>query len=794
MYEIYAASVGLQEHEMASTLKVLRGDHPNCMAEGMYYFPQQQNLNVSGQKRWGYEDDYAMRCANPGYPPELGTHPSLIMHPHHGRQTQSQADYLDSQKESSRLSQRAMQNWDTMQLVDKRDSCKERETTQGVTSLAFLYGAMASHSAPSASSSTASALGSSSDGNRSPDSDDPSEAATDHSQSSGSLCGGNGGDRGSVSSVSQSSVESSFKRSCHGNPHAHHNSPQWQAGSSYPLEQPEASDSRKNAYQPYEKDGFSSIYPSYMAQKRSHGTQQQLGLRPPNAYTNTHPASQQLVYGQQLNGHLQTQTQAQMMHARYLNYQHNVRQGQGKDTAPKVSPIVIPSSHYSPQSKAEPVIATLMDDHAHWASKPLVVKNLSSSVAKEQYQRVRGDPTCNGGSLEGDAKNALSLSFARTKDTVMPILIGQAHTQATLSKLERYRGSEDKYVVLLPGADGREREGLAPSSSMGSASDESSLRFLGSGATRGNNSLGQSSSCDHDDGDDTGVEASLSCDIRSSGCSEVDEEGTACGNLVLDEPLGDATHALLSFCMQRNPWMYAPILGSKPDGGEEQDSIQGLGPGPTALHKDVVSCLNATPLLREELECYSEALNPSPFPQGARGHRRRSKPSSTTVTTTSSVPESSSRRRRDASQRRAHDAMGGTECDDSSSDENERERESSEGDLTDDSLDSDEQLSVQARSLSYCNKMSRKRDAVEEMRSFTTFASLRMQEVCDLVCEQETRRAARREEDRDHGLNHWSMQRDGSSRDAAASAAAASLVKALEMCTQTWWAYANLYK
>jgi hypothetical protein len=787
MYEIYAASVGLQEHEMASTLKVLRGDHTTCTGEGMYYYGQQPNLHVNTQKRWGYEDDYAMRCANPGYPPELGTHPSLIMHPHHGRQSQSQADYLDTQKESSRLSQRAMQNWDTMQLVDKRDSCKERETTQGVTSLAFLYGAMASHSAPTASSSTASALGSSSDGNRSPDSDDPSEAATDHSQSSGSLCGGNGGDRGSVSSVSQSSVETSYKRSCHG----HHNSPQWQAGSSYPHDQSEASDTRKPPYQQYEKDGYSGIYPTFMSQKRQHSTHQQLGLRPANPHTNTHPAPQQMVYGQQLNAHLQTQTQAQMMHARYLNYQHNVRQGQGKDAAPKVSPIVIPSSHYSSQSKPEPVIATLMDDHAHWASKPLVVKNLSSSTAKEQYQRVRGDGVCSGGSLESDAKNVLSLSFARTKGTVMPILIGQAHTQAALSKSERNRDrDEDKYVVLLPGSENRDRDGLVPSSSMGAGSDDASLRFLGTGNTRGSNSTAQRNGCDGDDNDDTGVEASLSC-------NEVEEEGPACGNLVLDEPLGDATHALLSFCMQRNPWMYAPLLGSKAD-GEEQDSIQGLGPGPTALHKDVVSCLIATPLLREELECYSEALNPSPFPQGARGHRRRSKPSSSTAASTHTrtpfVPESSSRRRRDATQRRAHDMIGGTECDDSSSDENERERESSEGDLTDDSLDSDEQLSVQARSLSYCNKMSRKRDAVEEMRSFTTFASLRMQEVCDLVCEQEARRAARREEDRDRGLNHWSMQRDGSSRDAAASAAAASFVKALEMCTQTWWAYANLYK
>ena len=90
--------------------------------------------------------------------------------------------------------------------------------------------------------------------------------------------------------------------------------------------------------------------------------------------------------------------------------------------------------------------------------------------------------------------------------------------------------------------------------------------------------------------------------------------------------------------------------------------------------------------------------------------------------------------------------------------------------------------------------MTRKRDAVEEMRAFTTFASLRMQEVCDLVCEQEQRREKRREQDRDCGLNHWAMDRDGTSRDISASAAAAAFVKALETCTQTWWAYANLYK
>lgn len=213
----------------------------------------------------------------------------------------------------------------------------------------------------------------------------------------------------------------------------------------------------------------------------------------------------------------------------------------------------------------------------------------------------------------------------------------------------------------------------------------------------------------------------------------------------------------------------------------------GLAPGATALFKDVLSCLMDTPLLREELDCYTEALNPSPFPPGSKKHRRRTvQPSQETETDTPSASPYKGRGGRWSAGR--VDEKRSVLKDHSSSDE--RERESSEGDLTDDSRDSQDHS--MHRSRSYCSM--RKRDAVEEMRAFTTFASLRMQEVCDLVCEQESRRAARRELDRRDALNNWALHRDGSAKDQAASESAAAFVKALETCTETWWAYANIYK
>lgn len=778
MYEMYAAPVGLQEHDMASSLKVLRGDQTLSTADSIYYYGQGAQIN--SHKQWGYDDDYVMRVSSESYSVDGQGQGAQQVHPHHGRQS-AHAEYLESQVGSNRLSQHAMQSWDTVRLMDKKDRDRERErdasTTQAVSSLAFLYGATASHTLP-ASSSAASALGSSSDGNRSPDSDDPSEAATDNSQSSGSLCGSKGGDRESVSTISLSSAESQHKRNCHTH-HGHHaqhnhhsNNAQWQGGGGYNHDPSGPLDPRKPPYQHYERDGYSSIYPAYLPQSRPHSSHQP-GFRPPAP--------------QQLGGHIQAQTQAQMMHARYLNYQQNVRQGQGREAVPKVAPIVIPATHFPSHSKSQPVIATLMDDHAHWAAKPLIVKNLSvvstGDRERELSHRQAGGPECSD-SMEGDRDN--SLSFARTKGTVMPLLVGQAHTA---SRAEKDR--EDKYIVLMP---------HAPPLVSGPGGSDSAVpgrfpveRVSGS----------KSKHCDDSDSESM---PQYSSRLASPGSAlvpsssdrsrcEAEEEEPACGNLVLDEPLGDATHALLSFCMQRNPWMYSPSSSSPPKEEASSfvgsgDGVQGLGPGPSALYKDVLSCLSDTPLLREELESYSEALYPSPFPPGARGHRRRSNPSSSAPSSASAQRKSQESNRREA-QSLSKRSM---ECDESSSDENERERETSEGDLTDDSQDSDEQLSEQARSLSYCHSMTRKRDAVEEMRAFTTFASLRMQEVCDLVCEQEQRREKRREQDRDCGLNHWAMDRDGTSRDISASAAAAAFVKALETCTQTWWAYANLYK
>ena len=290
-------------------------------------------------------------------------------------------------------------------------------------------------------------------------------------------------------------------------------------------------------------------------------------------------------------------------------------------------------------------------------------------------------------------------------------------------------------------------------------------------------------------------ESMSSCNPRQSGLSCAEdgrkrmdsvekenqgEDNTIGGDLILDEPLGDATHALLSFCMQRNPWMYSQ--STVPDEvGMGLGSILGgeglLSLGPNILYKDILSCLVDTPLLRAELECYSEALNPSLFPLGTR---RR-------VTCHTTSPSSARRKRKGSNSESERSGVTVSSEGYSSSDE------STAGDITDGSQDSGEQASHRDRPLSYFKNKMRKRDAVEDMRSFTTFASLRMQEVSDLVCEQEVRRASRRELDKHNGQNNWSRG-DGFGRDAADSAAAAAFMKALETCTQTWWAYSNLYK
>ena len=790
LYEVYAASVGLQEHEMASTLKVLRGDNAHNSA-GMYYYGQ--NVHGNNHKQWGYEDEYQMRIPSDSYHPEYMNDPSKI------------------DLKNNRLSQHAMQTWDSVRLVDKRDG-RERDssTSHAVSSLAFLYGSSSAHTLPV--SSVTCAPGSSSDGNRSPDSDDPSEAATDNSQSSGSLCDSKGSnDRSSISSVSVSGGEGQgqgqHKRGSHMHAHhvhAHHGSSantQWPGGG-YPPDPSCPPDSRKQSY-PYDRDAYGSIYPAYLQQSRPHTAQ--IGYRP--------PAPHQLLYGQQVHGQIhsqsQVQTQAQMMHARYLNYQQNVRQGQGKDMPPKVAPITIPTSNYPMTSKSQPVIATLMDDHAHWASKPLVVKNLSPSVReREEYEAH-----AHGHGVETDSEES------HGKGMMMPILISQA--QAALIGERDDMTSEEKYVVLMPMSEG---ERYAPSSYMTSHQGGADLGSIpnntkGSNmnsvprtSSRGNEYTGPSGSARVMSNSNTAASSSSEKDRKRARVTEGEqhrlEEGEeemqgGNGNLVLDEPLGDATHALLSFCMQRNPWMYSPSatsLPSHPTGSKEggECSVRGgegmqggLAPGATALFKDVLSCLMDTPLLREELDCYTEALNPSPFPPGSRKHRRRAvQPPQEMEKETSSVSPHKARGGRWSAGRVDEKSRSTRLKDHSSSDE--RERESSEGDLTDDSRDSQDHRSVH-RSRSYCS-MARKRDAVEEMRAFTTFASLRMQEVCDLVCEQESRRAARRELDRREALNNWAFDRDGSAKDQAASESAAAFVKALETCTETWWAYANIYK
>jgi hypothetical protein len=81
-------------------------------------------------------------------------------------------------------------------------------------------------------------------------------------------------------------------------------------------------------------------------------------------------------------------------------------------------------------------------------------------------------------------------------------------------------------------------------------------------------------------------------------------------NIVLEEPLGDGSHALLSFCMQRNPWQY---ISNTLTPGPEEWEMNIVGAVPVVLHKDIMSCLIDTPSLRDELESYIEALYPSPF-------------------------------------------------------------------------------------------------------------------------------------------------------------------------------------
>ena len=753
---MYPTSTGLQEHEIASTLKVLRG---SSASDGVYYYGQSGHSRNHNQQ-WGYEEEYQTRCTT--IDPNLGE--SQVPHTtggsHQGRQ---QLDYKNSGE--SRLSQHAMQKWDSVRLSEqKREREREPSTSQGVSSLAFLYGIPSSqvHSTLVTSSSAISTIGSSSDGNRSPDSDDPSEGATDNSQSSRSLCGGNKtGDRerGSISSASISSGESSHKRNCHSHHNYHNvNSAQWQSG----YEPPETRlGSKVPGYQHYDQDGYSnsSIYPTYLPQPRSHiSSQHHPAFRPGSQ-------QQQQLSSVHIQGHMQTQaqTQAQMMHARYLNYQQNVRQVQVREQGvPKVAPIVIPTSEYLSKTHIPSQIPTggtmtMVDDHEQCNSKSLslIGKNHSMSSSSVDRDPYLADAYGNSVLLECDSQ----------------VSKGRVESHGA-SKIER----EDRYVVLIPS---KER------SSLTIRQDEEARNL--SGSSKGSPGRGGSTSiqennngcermCSSQSGSSCGEDGRRRMDSLDR-INQEEEDNTIGGDLILDEPLGDATHALLSFCMQRNPWMYSQ--SAVPDEvGMGLGSILGgeglLSTGPNTLYKDILSCLVDTPLLRAELECYSEALNPSLFPLGTR---RR--------VTVACHTSSASRRRKGSNSERSGVTVSSEGY--SSSDE------STAGDITDGSQDSGEQASHRDRPLSYFNNKMRKRDAVEDMRSFTTFASLRMQEVSDLVCEQEVRRASRRELDKHNGQNNWSRG-DGFGRDAADSAAAAAFMKALETCTQTWWAYSNLYK
>ena len=825
MYEMYATSSSLQEHEMVSTLKVLRG---NNNGEGVYYYGQPNQSNSHNQQ-WGYEDEYQKRCAQMDPSSAESSIPHTSNGTHQGRQ---QSDFKSTG--TSRLSQHAIQNWDLVRLAEqKRERERDREpsTSQGVSSLAFLYGLPSSqvHSTLTTSSSAISTIGSSSDGNRSPDSDDPSEAgATDHSQSSRSLCGGSKTsdrererERGSIgSAVSISSGESSHKRSCHSH-HNHHNgnNAQWQQSGYDPTDS--RLGSKAPGYQHYDQDGYSNIYPTYLPQPRpSHNPSQHhhVPFRPVPQQQN------QLLYSHQLQGHMQTQvqTQAQMMHARYLNYQQNVRQVQVKERGPKVAPIVIPSStldyplethtriHTQVQSQPSLGMTILADDSDQMISKSLAGKNLILSSASRNKDFYSAEPYGDG----GDSSLLLGCSG---DDVTTPVLNGQMRSQKGV-KTVRDR-EEDRYVVLMPT---RMRSSSSSSSSAILQNMEETVNSFGTSKESpgwADGGIQESNSCISIEDDckrnESGGDVCVGGVNRESQRGEENNHNNAvCDDLILDEPLGDATHALLSFCMQRNPWMYSQLSASEDDGmgsGLGLGTINGeeglMGNGPNILYKDVLSCLLDTPLLRKELECYSEALNPSLFPFGTIQRVKRN--------SNSNINKSSSTmRRRNGGLNNQNERNGGlnnqNERNGGLNNQNERNGvmingssegdsssdESTAGDITDGSQDSGEQSSVGIRSrssISYCDNKIRKRDAIEDMREFTTFASLRMQEVSDLVCEQEVRRASRREMDKHTGRNNWSRG-DGFNRDAADSAAAAAFMKALETCTQTWWAYSNLYK
>ena len=59
---------------------------------------------------------------------------------------------------------------------------------------------------------------------------------------------------------------------------------------------------------------------------------------------------------------------------------------------------------------------------------------------------------------------------------------------------------------------------------------------------------------------------------------------------------------------------------------------------------------------------------------------------------------------------------------------------------------------------------------------------------------QERRKQSARRVDRDLLRGHWAEGVDGTTADAEADKTALALVSALSACAATWWEYANLYK
>jgi len=255
---------------------------------------------------------------------------------------------------------------------------------------------------------------------------------------------------------------------------------------------------------------------------------------------------------------------------------------------------------------------------------------------------------------------------------------------------------------------------------------------------------------------------------------------------------GAATHAVVGFCLRRDPWRYAldtPTHMPRLAGPLEHEALAALdaqvrlilGPGPATLYRDIAAYLLDSPVLRAELEAYADALAPFATATSAAPHGPRKQPSSSSLAEMRDADDDGCEAEMESSSLEDEVAYGAGDDDSESS--------SLSGSLSAGGTRSRRSRRHRSRRdgpvVRYTSRVSPRRggpskgNILEDMRTFTSFAALKMQGVAQAAA-----------------ADHDRHRREGAGAGAGeeADAGAQARVAALAECAASWWDYANLYK